>query len=98
MRNGLSTQWSIAGVGDFNGDRLSDIVFQNNATGAVGVWLLRDTSYGSAASLPSLPVNWRLAGTSDFNGDGKPDLLLQNVSTGQRAIWLISAELRQARE
>jgi hypothetical protein len=33
-------QWQVVGVGDFNGDRHTDVLWFNTNTGALGQWLL----------------------------------------------------------
>jgi len=57
--------WHIRGVGDVDGDGHADIIWQNDATGGLGVWLLDGctvgTQRGLANSLTS-DLNWRIAG------------------------------------
>jgi hypothetical protein len=39
----MSANWTVAAVGDFNGDGKADIIWQDNATGAQTEWLMNGT-------------------------------------------------------
>ncbi len=88
----VPTDWKVVGVGDFNGDGKSDIVWRNES-GALTNWLA--TTNGAfmandANVLASVPVDWKIAGTGDFNGDGLTDILWRNDS-GAVTNWLATA-------
>ena len=70
---------------DFNGDGMSDILFQNT-DGTPSIWEMNGTSIIAAAGLPNPSPSWPIVGTGDFNGDGKADILLQNTD-GTPSIW-----------
>jgi hypothetical protein len=57
--------WQIRGVGDVDGDGRADLVWQNTATGALGVWLLNGTSVTRQQNL-SIPrvsdTHWLIVG------------------------------------
>ena len=83
----LSTQ--VVGVGDFNGDGLSDILFRD-ASGNIFDFL--GTANGGfvnngANSFASVGSTWQVASIGDFNGDGHSDVLWRN-DAGTIVDWL----------
>ncbi len=80
--------WQEKGIGDFNGDGYSDILFQNINTGDNYIWELRGTTIvGGGPVGPTVGAEWQAKGTGDFNGDGRSDILFQNANTGTCYIW-----------
>ncbi|MGC2524503.1 MAG: VCBS repeat-containing protein [Stellaceae bacterium] len=74
---------------DFNGDRKSDILWQNT-NGQAAVWLMNGATPTSEALVGGNPgPSWHVIGSGDFNGDGKADILWQNTD-GQAAVWLMN--------
>jgi chitodextrinase len=83
--------WGVAGIGDFDGDGKSDILWHNSATGENLLWLMNGAAIVSAVSSNAMAdLNWSIAGTGDFDGDGKSDILWRNRVTGQDAIWFMN--------
>ena len=85
-----SGQWAIAGIGDFNGDRTSDVLLQNLSTGWVGAWIINNGAIGSVASIgQALPSAYTVDCIGDFEGTGTSDVLLQNNTTGWVGAWIV---------
>jgi Ca2+-binding RTX toxin-like protein len=87
--NSVSTDWQIAGVGDINGDGISDIIWRN-VDGRVTDWL--GTSSGgftpnAANFYTSLGTDWQVASIGDFNGDGHDDIEWRSTD-GRITNWL----------
>ncbi len=85
-----SRTWNIrvgmAARNDYNGDRRSDLIWRNLATGVNAIWLSanRDTQQPVTAITG---LSWKIAGSGDFNGDARADILWRNETTGANAVW-----------
>ncbi len=84
--------WQVRGVGDFNGDGNTDILWQQKGSAAYSIALLE-----GATELGEIPLlgadladlgSTQLQGIGDFNGDSKTDLLWRNFLTGENTIAL----------
>jgi hypothetical protein len=79
------------GIGDFNGDGKSDVLWRHSTNGVNRIWLM------NGATVLSDPVinvdanlSWKVVGAGDFNGDKKSDILWRNSATGQNRLWLMN--------
>ncbi|KJU84002.1 conserved hypothetical protein, secreted [Candidatus Magnetobacterium bavaricum] len=83
---------------DLDGDGKSDILWYNEATGVVYIWLMDDTKIKSGASPAVLgDRNWQILGIGDFDGDGKSDILWYNKSTFMVYIWFMDGTTIQSK-
>jgi len=74
---------------DFDGDRMSDILWQNDS-GQAGIWFMNAANISSGPLVgPNPGTSWHVKSSGDFDGNGKADILWQNDS-GQAAIWLMN--------
>jgi glucose/arabinose dehydrogenase len=92
IRTVASQDWQVAGVGDFDGDGKSDILWRNQVSGEnyiypmLGVAIKPTEGYVRTVS----DLNWQVAGVGDFNGDGKDDIVWRNSSTGETYVYLMT--------
>src|SRR5262249_25850935 len=86
------TAYTILGVGDFDGDGRSDVLWENLANGAAGYW----TTDASGAvtgfrQLGQADTRYSPAAIGDYNGNGFSDVLFRNGTTGDTGYWNISS-------
>jgi hypothetical protein len=85
----VDSSWHIVGIGDFDGDNRSDILWRNDS-GRVTNWL-GQANGGFASNFGNSDANsgveWFVFGTGDYNGDNRSDILWRNPS-GDIATWL----------
>ncbi len=91
-----SSGWSIAAIGDFNGDGFIDILWRQ-ATGAIAIWFSNVNAAQNnspyiayTTTLGSVPTSFNILQTGDYNGDGYSDILWQD-NHGNIAIWFLTA-------
>jgi sRNA-binding regulator protein Hfq len=81
--------WEIIGVGNFNTDSNTDLLWRNKQTGQVNVWLINGTALLSKGTLGTVSdLNWGIINTGDFDSNSNTDLLWRNSQTGQVNVWL----------
>src|SRR5205823_563231 len=83
--------WRVAGVGDFDADGTSDILWQNTTTGGLDDWKMLNGNWAKSTQLGSRGPDWAVAGVGDFNGDGTADILWRNKVTGQLDDWQMAS-------
>jgi FG-GAP-like repeat len=94
--------WSIAGIGDFNGDGFIDLLWSNanpwsGGNRAVAIWFSNVNAaqnnlpyIANSTSLGLVPSSFNIVQTGDYNGDGTSDILWQD-NQGNLSIWFLAA-------
>ena len=86
VANVPTPQWSIVGTGDFNGDTMGDLLWQD-MSGNVAIWEMNGTTIlnENSSFVANVASQWSIKGTGDFNGDGKADILWQDTPATWRS-------------
>lgn len=82
--------WQIQGVGDFDADGRSDILWRH-AMGQLAIWFAGDPA--GIAYPGGLDPVWQVLGTGDFDGDGNSDILWRDTG-GQQVVWFMAGGIR----
>lgn len=89
----MPSTWQVAGVADFSGDGLVDVLWRQSSTGRMTLWTMEGgevsasenvTLSGSAVQMPV--AGWTVLGVADFTQDGKADVLWRH-SSGSLRLW-----------
>jgi len=98
--NNIDTATTTIGIQDavpfdFDGDGISDLVFQDEGSGAgpnagtPQIWLWNGTGVTSETTLTDPGSNWQVVAAGDFNHDNHADIVLQNTD-GLPEIWFMN--------
>jgi hypothetical protein len=91
----VGREWHVVGLGDFNGDGRSDILWQND-NGSLLTFHMNGAHIDSAQAPLSLPADWHIYGIGDFGGDGKSDILWRNDNGTVEAWEMNGAQVANA--
>jgi FG-GAP repeat protein len=85
----VSSDWTVAGFGDFNGDGRQDILWHNSSDGSVIAWLMNGFAV-SAEWIDQNPISqdWQISGTPNVVGNNFNSILWSNIKTGEQFIWI----------
>jgi len=81
--------WHLKGTGNFFGNGLSDLVWQND-DGSVAIWEMNGTNAIGGGVVAANPgPSWHVMGSGNYTGVGQNDILFQN-SNGAVGDWEMS--------
>jgi FG-GAP-like repeat len=85
-------EWVVKGVGDFNNDGKSDVLWYDTDTGDIQFWPMDGANSINALSLGAMPAStgWTIVGLGDLDHDGYSDILWRHTS-GVFSAWLMNA-------
>jgi hypothetical protein len=83
--------WQVAGLGDFDGDGKSDVLWHNAVTGQSYVYFMDGLTIKPTEGYirTVADTNWKIAAVADLDGDGKADIFWRNSATGQQYVYLM---------
>ncbi len=89
IRTVADLNWKVAGVGDFDGDGKSDILWRNSTTGENYIYPMDGLTIKPTEGYIRAVADqaWQVAGIGDFNSDLNADILWRNSVTGQNYIY-----------
>jgi len=82
--------FQVSGIGDFNHDGTSDLLWFNPTNNAVDLWMLSNGKWSASSDVGQHPAGETVAGIGDFNGDGSSDVLWVNPNTNETDIWMLA--------
>jgi len=82
--------YQVSGIGDFNHDGTSDLLWFNPSTNAVDLWMLSNGHWAASSDVGQHPAGYTVAGMGDFNGDGSTDVLWVDPNTNNTDIWMLA--------
>jgi hypothetical protein len=88
--------WKIVGIGDFNSDDKTDILWQNQNNNKIIVWYMNGQKVTDIKSMPTIDdKNWKVQAATDINNDGSTDLVWKFNDTKESKILVWFVKNRQ---
>jgi hypothetical protein len=86
--------WKVQGVGDYDGDGVSDLVFRNSSSNAIVVWGMDGTN-GLVVKTPytiSQPIgsSFKIVGSGKFDANSTTDLIFRDDAADRTVIWTLA--------
>lgn len=80
--------WLVGGVGDFNNDGNTDIIWRSKSDGALVLFYMNQSQFLSFEAIaPKVDFGWQIGGTGDFNQDGNVDIVWRNDASSATLVW-----------
>lgn len=93
--------WRVVGVADADGNRAGDLLWRNEASGAMVLWFMANGAIASVSVLPTVSEpGWVVAGFADLNANDRADVIWRHVIApsrtpivGATAVWLMEGPM-----
>jgi hypothetical protein len=81
--------WTMVASADLDGSGKPDLLWREDATGALVVWYMggADGSIPLSGKVITVLPGWLLAAAADLDGNGRPDLLWLEISSRTPVVW-----------
>ncbi len=97
MLGPVTTNFSIVGTHDMDGDGHADIIWEN-IFGSRNVWFMNGTTRIDGRQFAVANRLWRIAAVNDFGSDNKPNIIFEHVIRGERNYWTLDEEYNRIPE
>lgn len=90
-------EWYIGGVGDFDRDGATDIMWRSDTGGFNKVWLMNlfnGTIKQSVSLLTHGNTSWVATGVADYNADNQMDILWRHIGNGKQMVWAMNGTVQ----
>ena len=77
--------WQIVGIGNFNGDSASDVLWRHLKTGKTTIW--KSANSNSQQAVGFVNLDWSPVAVGDYDGDGRSDIFWRNLKNGKNVYW-----------
>lgn len=87
---GVDGSWDALIARDINGDSKADVVWFQQSTGTLALWLMDSPSVIGSTVFPASVgpgSSWQVAGVGDLDNDSRGDILWRNGATGEVLAW-----------
>lgn len=89
--NGAPSQRAaIVGIGDADGDKRADLLWNDARSGSLWVWLMGGAAPSQQLIDRNIRGGWRVVGFTDCNGDKRADVVLRRISGASTEVRMIA--------